>query len=141
MTLVMNDQDGKVISAVAEGNISGGDWLTPGSYTALVDSLDESEFAAGRVRVARGGSGTNAIGLALRSVQSGTDNNIAVARCGVFILPCAGAVTAGTKISPAGNGNGAGAVAATADGEEEANCGTALTAAASGGFAICAIRL
>lgn len=141
MALVMLDNFGNVVGANAEGNISGGDWLTAGSYTSTVTSLDAGQWAPTKVLVARGGSGTNVVGICLQSTQSGTTAPTAYARTGLFILPVAESVTASSKISAAGNGNGAGAVGLTADGLEESCVGTSLTAAASGGFSICQIRL
>ena len=139
MGLVQLDDTANVVSAVAEGNISGGDWLSAGSYTSTVTSLDAGQFAATKVKVARGGSGTNVIGICLESTQSGTNALVSYSRCGVYILPCTGTVLAGDPIGAGGNGNGAGGVGPTT--VAGAAVGRALTTAVSGGYAICQIGL
>lgn len=117
----------RVLTGFAREAVSGGQYVTGSTATDVVSS-GASSFLSEDLKFSVAGSGTAVNGLALKTVASGAAFPLAVE--GVFIMPCNGAVTAGANV--AAEGSNAVATSATAG----QSIGRALTAGASGGFAV-----
>ena len=138
------DYDGEIITAVAEGPVSGGAWVKAGSYTSTVTADSKAQYAATKIKVQNGASGmTYPVGLSLFAVASGTNNLVSCLTQGLIIAPVNGALdpaASAGRVSAVDNGAGqVGVLTAGANGADI--IGTALTPAASGGFAIVHFRL
>ena len=137
------DYDGDIITAVAEGAVSGGAWVRAGSYTSTVTADSKAQYAATKIKVQNGASGMNyPVGLALQSVASGTNNLVACLTQGLIIAPVDGTVNPVILARVCTADNGAGQISAPTAGANGADLiGTALTCATSGGYAIVWFRL
>lgn len=134
----------KVISGKAREVISGGQLVFTSGTTGVVSSgLDT--FAIGDIQFAAQASGAQFTGIALETVASGATVPVAVE--GVFIMDCIGSVYAGEPIWTTGDDSienlGSLALPASAEdgGMAERKIGRAITAGASGGYAVAYISL
>lgn len=124
---------GNIFSAVAASVISGGAWITAGSYTSTVTNGSVTQYDYSKILAKTGGSGLEVIGMALYDRASGTTNEVAILREGIVIVPANGAVEAGRQVE---------ASSAAADGcvivgaNAGRGIGRGLTTAASGGYTI-----
>jgi len=141
MATRLDDGQANKLTGVANGPISGGAWLQCGSYTSTVTADTQANYQPNRILLQNGASGlTFPAGIALQNTASGTNSYATALTQGLFILPVAQAGNAGLRIAAADNGGGQ--VANPTAGANGADIvGTQLTAAASGGFAICWVRL
>ena len=134
----------KVISGKARETISGGQLVFSSGATAVVGSGADS-YAVGDIAFAVNASGAQFTGMALATVASGATLQVAVE--GAFLMDCIGSVYAGEPIWTPGDDSienlGSLALPASAEdgGMAERKIGRALTAGASGGFALAYISL
>ncbi|MHA1690096.1 MAG: hypothetical protein ACTSU7_00530 [Candidatus Heimdallarchaeaceae archaeon] len=133
------------LTGVARETISGGQIVGVSGATGKVSS-GLSSFSSSDIEFCVCDDSENAVGIALNTVTSG--NVLAVATNGVFILPCAGSVFAGRIVKAVASTDavanlGSQAVPANAEDASIAGniFGRALTAGASGGFAVVQIGL
>lgn len=126
-----NSWEPRVITAKARGNTSGGVFVFASGATGVVSSGLNS-VAWSDIEVAIDASGLNFTGIALQSTASG--NAVPVALEGVFLLQANGTIVAGQTVLCDGNNS---VLPGTTAG---ATIGKALTAAASGGFALVHIK-
>jgi len=121
---------GKARNAV----ISGGVFVFASGATGVVSSGADS-FATADLLFAGDASGGQFNGICVQTTE--VSGNIAVATRGVFLLACNGSVVPGTKVECDGNNavRSVGLYAGSAfDGQR--SIGRALTAGASGGYAV-----
>lgn len=119
----------KTISGKAREAISGGELVFTSGANNVVSSGANSFDPETDLLFATAASGTNYVGIAL--AQAGSNDDVTVAREGVFLITANGTVTASTPVIVDGNHS-------VADFTEGTNfpVGRALTSAASGGFAL-----
>ena len=116
----------KVITAYAREAISGGELVFASGATGVVGSGADS-FTSTDVEVAIDASGADFLGVALKNGASGA--SVPIALDGAFLMNCIGAVTNSQNVTTYGGGVVAGVTAGQV-------VGRALTAGASGGFAL-----
>ena len=119
----------RILSGKAgEVTVSGGVFVQASGANNVVGS-GTSSFATTDLKFVGDASGLSFNGICMQDV--GSNGNISVATEGVFLLEADNTVTAGTHVLTRGN-NSVGNAAANAN----QVIGRALTAAASGGFAV-----
>lgn len=134
----------QLISVRAQAEIISGGVFVAGSTATGVVSSGTNSFATADVRVTRDASGENFIGIAMHTIGSNAYGTVATA--GVFILQCVGSVFAGQSIECDGNNSiqklGSTVIPSSAVdiGMTGRKIGRALTAGASGGYAVALIR-
>lgn len=134
-----NSWEPRVITAKARTNVSGGVLVFASGATGVVSSGLNS-VAWSDIEVAIDASGGQFTGIALQSIASG--NAVPVALEGVFLLQANSTIVAGTNVGCDGNNaiialGSETMVASTVAGK---GIGRALTAAASGGFALVHVK-
>lgn len=126
----------RIVGGLARSeSISGGVFVFGSTATGVVSSGINS-FATADLLFARDASGTQFNGICVQS--AGSNEPIAVATRGVFILQCNGTVVTGESVKCDGN-NSVQPLGSTADSLAKGPSmviGRALTAGASGGFAV-----
>lgn len=129
----------KIITGYAREVLSGG-WLVFTSGAEDVVSSGADSFVASDVLFAKQATGAKFTGVCLQKVESGVP--VAVAMDGAFIARCDGSVFASQPIQVGGNdavaaiGSTAVPSALYALGMTLNKCGRAITAGASGNFAL-----
>lgn len=129
----------KVITGIARETISGGQFVYSSGATGVVDST-YANFVSSDIKLAVASDGVSCNGIALNTATSG--NKVSFAVDGVFIQACSGSVFGGYKVTAGTNfaiqNVGSQAVPASAEDASMAgkSLGRALTAGASGGYAV-----
>ena len=130
---ILDGGNPRIVGGNAREYISGGQFVFASGATGVVSSGANS-FATSDITYAASASGLAFNGLCVQAASSGTE--VAVATRGSFLVRCAGTVVAGQKVKT--NGTDAvlplGSTKLSLVGGEEV--GRALTAGASGGYAV-----
>ena len=142
---VFDNESPAIFSAKAAANVSGGQFVyCSGTDGALIGSGVNS-YATSDLLVAPSILADQVNGIALYNVSSGTNNYVAIARKGTFIVQATDVVSGGALVVFASGGVAnmwsASAGSATVPGAGQfASIGSAMCAADSGGYVLLALN-
>ncbi len=128
----------KIVSGKARASaISGGVFVFGSTSTGVVGSQAAS-YATADILFAKDASGAQFNGIVMQTV--GSNQPVAVATDGVFLLTCSAAVDAGSTVLCDGSNAVEDQAANVGSQHPSRTIGRALTAGASGGYAVIQIR-
>ena len=134
-----------IVTALCNGTVSGGQFVMSSGTNGAVVGSAASSYAAGDILAQPALLNDNILGLALYNVASGTNNYVAVARRGTFLIECTGPVSGGFPVTF--NSGGVVNICSTAGSATVPvigmflPVGRALTAGDAGGYSLVSLYL
>lgn len=134
-----------IITALCNGTVSGGQFVMSSGTNGAVVGSSAASYTAGDILAQPALSNENVLGLALYNVSSGTNNYVAVARRGTFLVQATDPVSGGFPVTF--NSGGVTNICSTAGSATVPvigmflPVGRALTSGDSGGYALVSLYL
>jgi hypothetical protein len=135
-----------IITALCNGTVSGGQFVMASGTDGAVVGSGANTFVSSDILAQPALLNDNVLGLALYNVASGTNNYVAIARRGAFLVQATGVVSGGQPVSF--NSGGVVNLMSAANGSatipgvgQYFPIGRALTCGDSGGYALVALQL
>jgi hypothetical protein len=132
-----------IITALVNGTVSGGQFVMVSGTNGAIVGSGANSFASSDVLCQPAILNDNVLGLALYNVASGTNNYVAVARRGSFLVQASEVCSGGQPVTFNSGGvcNIWAVGSATASANSTWAIGRALTCGNSGGYALVSLNL